>query len=165
MSSKYKILCLTLIITIGFLARDTVRIAGPLDMLPTGLALASSLVLSFVLIFLTENKKTHNHSARTLAAISTVIATLSILFAYLLAWPSYAGKTLQEAISYNMQRGIDNIADFGYLIILACLVFGLVVGSDKNLRTTYSYRSSKNMSAQVPYERYDKKRYKKRYYK
>ncbi len=57
MRSKHKIWILTLIVTIGFLARDTVRIAGPIDMQPTYITLFVSFVLSFFFVILTENKK------------------------------------------------------------------------------------------------------------
>ncbi|MDO4712013.1 MAG: hypothetical protein Q4A75_08545 [Peptostreptococcaceae bacterium] len=147
MQSKHKIWILTVIITLGFLIRDTVRIAGPIDMDPTFIVLFVSLVLSFFLIILSENKKTHNHPKSILVLVSMLISLLSIIGAYVLDPSGYGEADLLTALQENINRAIANIQDFGFLIIFASMIFGAIVGSDKNIRKTYSYRSGKQTSS------------------
>lgn len=158
MSSKYKILILTLIITLGFLARDTVMIEGPIHMAPTRMILFSSLILSFIFIILTEDKKTHNHSKLVLAITNGLIATASIILAYVLELGSYEGVSIWQGLETNLEKAAINIMDYGFVIILVAVIFGVLVGSKKNLRTTYNYKSSKHITSQMPYQRYDNKR-------
>ena len=161
MSSKYKILMLTFIITAGFLARDTVMISGPIHMMPTYIIFFVSLILSFIFIILTENKKTHNHAKLTLATTNAFIAVASIFLAYILEIRTYDGVTILQGSQDNIQKGIDNIMNYGFVIVLVAVLLGILVGSNRNLRTTYSYKSSKHITSQMPYQRNDKK-YKKR---
>lgn len=158
MSSKFKIIILTLIITLGFLGRDTVTISGPVYMVPTYIAFFASLVLSFVFIILTENRKTHNHSKMVLATVNFFVSLMSIILAYFLDMASYRGSTFSQALQTNMARTIDNITNYGYIIILLAVLFGILAGSSKNLRTTYSYKSSKHITGQMPYKKYSNKR-------
>ena len=158
MRSKHKIWMLTLIITLGFLIRDTLRIEGPIEMRPTYITLFISLVLSFFLIILSENRKTHNHKKSVLAPISLVIATLSIFGAYLLDLPTYKGQALLPALLLNAQKAVSNIADFGFVILLAAVAFGLIVGSDRSIRRTYSFHSSKQQSSATSYTKYTKRK-------
>ncbi len=157
MRSKHKIWILTLIVTIGFLARDTVRIAGPIDMQPTYITLFVSFVLSFFFVILTENKKTHNHRKIVLAPVAASVALLSILGAYVLNIPSYSDGAFLTVLLDNLLKALNNLADFGFLIVLAAALFGVLVGSDKNLRTTYSYKSSKHTSKESYKKRFRKK--------
>ncbi len=159
MSSKYKILILTLIVSGGFLARDTVMISGPLDMMPTYLAFFSSLILAFFLVILTENKKNHNHTRPALAAVSFLVALMSVFCAYFLNPASYREAAFPLALRNNAESFIGNISNFGFLIILFAILFGFLAGSDKNLRTTYSYKSSKHISSsRVPHKKKGHKR-------
>ncbi len=158
MRSKHKIWILTLIITLGFLIRDTLRISGPIEMRPTYITLFVSLVLSFFLIILTENRKTHNHTKAVLAPVSLIVATLSIFGAYMLDLNTYEGQSLLTALQINAQKAVNNIADFGFLILIAAIVFGLIVGSDKSIRRTYSFHSSKQQSSTTPYTKYTKRK-------
>lgn len=144
MPSKRKIWILTLIITVGFLIRDTVRIEGPIDMRPTYIVFFLSLVLSFFLIILSENRKTHNHPKSILMLVCLLISLLSILGAYVLDLSTYRNAEFVKAFQNNLLAAIDNIQDFGFLIVLAAVGFGLIVGSDKSIRKTYSYKSSKH---------------------
>ncbi len=158
MRSKHKIWILTLLITLGFLIRDTLRIDGPIEMRPTYITLFVSLVLSFFLIILTENRKTHNHTKAVLSSVSLVVATLSIFGAYLLDLQTYQGQEILSVLQLNAQKAVSNIADFGFFILLAAIAFGLIVGSDKSIRRTYSFHSSKQQSSTTPYTKYIKKR-------
>lgn len=158
MPSKHKIWILTLIITAGFLIRDTIRIDGPIDMKPTYIVLFVSLVLSFFLIILSENKKTHNHPKSILTLVSMLISLLSIIGAYVLNLSSYENISFGTAFQENMIRAIDNIQDFGFLIIFASMIFGAIVGSDKNIRTTYSYRSSKHTTSNKSRKKYSNRK-------
>ena len=97
MSSKYKIIILTLIITLGFLGRDTVTISGPVYMVPTYITFFASLGLSFVFIILTENRKTHNHSKMVLATVNFFVSLVSIILAYFLDLASYQDISFFEA--------------------------------------------------------------------
>lgn len=147
MSSKNKIILLTLIVSLGFLTRDTLMISGPLNMTPVYINFFAALVLSFLLIIATENKRTHNHAKATLALVGASVSILSILSAYLLELDSYQDMSLVAGLEANLLRAVDNISNYGYLIILAAILFGLLLGSDKNRRTTYSYKSSKHISS------------------
>lgn len=158
MSSKYKIMILTFLVTVGFLARDTVMISGPIQMTPTYITFFSSLILSLLLIPLTENKKSHNHSKLTLSLVGFFVSVLSIFLAYLLEWQTYGSQGFLTALQENLQKAIDNLTNFGFLIVLAAILFGLLAGSNKNLRTTYSYQSSKHITSQLPYQGYGKHR-------
>lgn len=158
MSSKYKIIILTLIITLGFLGRDTVTISGPVYMVPTYITFFASLGLSFVFIILTENRKTHNHSKMVLATVNFFVSLVSIILAYFLDLASYKDISFFEALQFNMERTINNITNYGFIIILVAALFGIVAGSRKNLRTTYNYKSSKHMTGQIPNKKYKNKR-------
>lgn len=157
MSSKNKILALVLIITVGFLARDTVRIEGPIDMSPTFTILIVSFVLSFLLISLSENKKTQNHNKVVLGFVSLTVSLLSIIGAYVFDISNYRKVAFLDAIQNNLLSAINNILDFGFLIIVVAVIFGFIVGSDKVLRTTYSFKSSKHTVPENNYKKFSKK--------
>lgn len=158
MPSKHKIWILTLIVTLGFLIRDTVRIAGPIDMRPTYIVFFVSLLLSFLLIILSENKKTHNHPKSILVLVSLLISLLSIISAYVLDLATYQGQPFLLALQNNMLKAINNITDYGFLIMIVCMLFGFIVGSDKNIRTTYNYKSSKHTTSSKSSKRYSHKK-------
>lgn len=133
-------------------------IDGPIEMMPTYIIFFTSLVLSFFLIILSENKKTHNHRKSVLVIVCMAVSILSIISAYMLNLANYKGVPLLTALQNNMLSAINNIMDFGFLIILASVIFGFLVGSDKNLRTTYTYKSSKHTSSSMTYGKYTKKK-------
>lgn len=144
MSSKNKIINLVLLNTFAFLLRDTLMIDGPIDMTPTFIVLFMSTVLFFFSILLFEDKKTQNHSKVKLAIITTAVSTLCILSAYVLNIHSYLNTDFIPKLLSNLQLFINNIKGFGFLIILANIIFALVFGSNQSLVSTYSYKSSKH---------------------
>lgn len=158
MPSKHKIWILTTIITLGFLIRDTIQISGPIDMRPTYIVFFVSLVLSFFLIILSENKKTHNHPKSILVLVSLLISLLSIISAYVLDLATYQNGDFFRILQNNMLKAIDNITNFGFLIIVISALFGLIVGSDKNIRTTYNYKSSKHTTSNKSSQRFPYKK-------
>lgn len=143
MSSRNKILMITIITTISFLIRDTLRINGPIEMTPTFIVLFVSLVSSFFLIYIFENRKTQNHSKLCLALISFTVALFSIFSAYVLNIRSYLNADFWEVLQSNVFLFINNIRDFGFLILVVNILFGLIVGSNKNLGKAYLYKPNK----------------------
>ncbi len=92
-----------------------------------------------------------------MAPVAASVALLSILGAYVLNIPSYSDGAFLTVLLDNLLKALNNLADFGFLIVLAAALFGVLVGSDKNLRTTYSYKSSKHTSKESYKKRFRKK--------
>lgn len=143
MSSRNKILMITILTTLSFLLRDTLRINGPIDMTPTFIVLFVSLVSSFFLIYIFENRKTQNHSKLRLALISFTVALLSIFSAYVLNIRSYLDADFLKVFVNNIFLFINNIKNFGFLILIVNILFGLIFGSNKNLGKAYLYKPNK----------------------
>lgn len=143
MGSSKKILFLTLIITLTFLARDTILIDGPLDMSPTITILITSFITSLIIINVTENRKTQNHSKLRLGIVSVCISTFSLFGAFLFNPTRYTEGFLTSFLP-NFQEAFSILINFGFLTIVFSLLFGIIVGSDKKLGKTQSYKSSKH---------------------
>lgn len=143
MRSSKKIIYLTLIITTTFLARDTFLIEGPLDMSPTITLLVTAFLSSLILINVSESRKTQNHSKRRLALVGFLISTLSLFGAFLFNPTRYVDGILVSLLP-NFQEALNVILNYGFLVIVFAVIFGIIVGSDKKLGTTQSYKSSKH---------------------
>lgn len=152
MQNKSKVLFLTLLTTISFLIRDTLRISGPINMKPTFIVLFISSVSSFFLIYILEDKKTNNHSKLKLATIGASVALLGIFSAYILEIQSYIGKNFFQTLASNFALAANNILDFGFLIIITNIIFGILVGSNKNNRDIYNFKSSKHTTKENRYK-------------
>lgn len=144
MSSKNKILSLFFLTSVSFLIRDTIMIDGTIDLTPTFIVMFFSSVLSFLFIFVFEDKKTQNHSKIKLSIIGFVIALISIFSAYVLNIRSYIGLDFVQTFKSNFNMFLLNIKNFGFIIIALNILFGILVGSNKSLVSTYSYKSSKH---------------------
>ncbi|MGB5823762.1 MAG: hypothetical protein WBH44_06775 [Proteocatella sp.] len=144
MRSFNKILFLTVIITGSFLARDTVLISGPLDMSPVLAILLTSFISSIVFINITENRKTQNHGRIVLSLVSTSIGLLSLIGAYIFDFSNYGDFSFFSAMYNNFSMAISSLLNYGYVTLILCVLFGILMGSDKKLGKTQSYKSSKH---------------------
>lgn len=144
MRSFNKILFLTVIITGSFLARDTILIEGPLDMSPVLTILLTAFISSIVLINITENRKTQNHGKIRLSVVSAFIGLLSLFGAYLFDFSSYGNSSFFRALYSNFSMAASSMINYGYVTLLLCILFGVLIGSSKKLGKTQSYKSSKH---------------------
>lgn len=144
MRSFKKILFLTFLITGSFLARDTVTIAGPLDMSPVLTILLTSFFSSLILINATENRKTQNHSKLRLSIVSVCIGFISLFGAYVFNISSYSKTYSPSSLFDNIRQAFLSLSNYGYVTLILCLIFGILVGSNKKLGKTQHYKSSKH---------------------
>lgn len=144
MRSFNKILFLTVIITGSFLARDTILIEGPLDMSPVLTILLTSFISSIVIINITENRKTQNHGKIVLAFVSGSIGLFSLFGAYIFDFSNYGISSFPRALYDNFLMALSGIINYGYVSLILCVIFGILVGSNKKLGKTQSYKSSKH---------------------
>lgn len=144
MRSFKKILFLTFLITGSFLARDTVTIEGPLDMSPVITILLTSFLSSLILINSTENRKTQNHSKLRLSIVSFIIGFISLFGAYVFNISSYSRLQNPANIIDNVKLGFHSLYNYGYVTLILCIIFGVIIGSNKKLGKTQHYKSSKH---------------------
>lgn len=144
MKSFKKILFLTFLITGSFLARDTVTIRGPLDMSPIFTILITSFFSSLILINVTENRKTQNHSKLRLSLVSLLIGLISLFGAYVFNISSYSKTSTPDTIFISLKQAFFSLYNYGYVTLILCLIFGIIVGSNKKLGKTQHYKSSKH---------------------
>lgn len=144
MRSFKKILFLTFLITGSFLARDTVTISGPLDMSPVLTILLTSFFSSLILINTTENRKTQNHSKLRLSIVSVSIGFISLFGAYVFNISSYSKIYNPATLLDNLKQAFSSLSNYGYVTLILCLIFGILVGSNKKLGKTQHYKSSKH---------------------
>lgn len=144
MKSFKKILFLTFLITGSFLARDTVTISGPLDMSPIFTILITSFFSSLIIINVSENRKTQNHSKLRLSLVSLLIGFISLFGAYVFNLSSYSTSSAPDTIFINIKQAFLSLYNYGYVTLILCLIFGILVGSNKKLGQTQHYKSSKH---------------------